>query len=121
MNLLDQLAEANIEEAIERGALDDLPGAGRRLEMDDDSMVPENLRAAYRILKNSGHLPQEVTIYSEIRDVESLIGRMEHGGERASAVKRLSLLRTRLGSERCAGLSLQGDYYQPVMEKLGHG
>jgi hypothetical protein len=120
MNLLDQLAEANIEEAIERGMLDDLPGAGRRLEMDDDSMVPENLRAAYRILKNSGHLPQEATIHSEIRDVESLIGRMEHGGERASAVKRLSLLRTRLGSERCASLSLQDDYYQPVMEKLGH-
>lgn len=120
MNLLDRLAEANIEEAIGQGALDDLPGAGRSLELDDDSMVPENLRAAYRILKNSGHLPREVTIYSEIRDVESLIGRIEHGGERASAVKRLSLLRARLGSERCTTLSLEGEYYQAVMEKLGH-
>lgn len=120
MNLLDELAEAIIEEAIERGALDNLPGAGRPLELEDDSMVPENLRAAYRILKNSGHLPQEVTTYSEIRNVESLIGRMQFGGERASAVKRLSLLRARLGQERCADLSIRADYYQAVMDKLGH-
>lgn len=119
MNLLDQLAEANIEEALERGILDDLPGMGRPLELDDDAMVPENLRAAYRILRNSGHLPQEVTLYSEIRNVESLIGRMEHGGERASAVKRLSLLKAKLGNERCVDLSLQAAYHEAVMDKLG--
>lgn len=119
MYLLDQLAEANLEEAIEQGALDDLPGAGLPLALDDDSMVPENLRAAYRILKNSGHLPQELTLYSEIRDVESLIGRIQDAGERASAAKRLSLLRVRLGSERCGDLALHGDYYDAVVEKLG--
>ena len=119
MNLLDQLAEANIEEAIERGLLDDLRGMGSPLELDDDSMVPDDLRAAYRILRNSGHLPQDVTIYTEIRNVESLIGRMEPGGERAAQVKRLSLLRTKLGNERCVDLSLRADYYEAVMDKLG--
>lgn len=120
MYLLDRLAEASIEEAIEKGALDNLPGAGEPLSLDDDSMVPENLRAAYRILKNSGHLPREVTLYSQIRDVESLIGRIQDAGERASAVKRLSLLRARLGSDRCGHLAGQGDYYHAVAEKLGH-
>lgn len=119
MNLLDQLAEANIQKAIDAGALDGLAGSGRPLELDDDSMVPENLRAAYRVLRNSGYLPQEVAIYSEIRNVESLIGRMEQGRERASAVKRLSLLRARLGHERCLDLSGRGDYYQAVVDKLG--
>lgn len=119
MYLLDQLAEANIAEAIEQGALDNLPGAGEPLVLDDDSMVPEHLRAAYRVLKNSGHLPQEVTAYSEIRDIESLIGRMTDGTERASAAKRLSLLRARLGNDRCGALTLQSDYYQAVAEKLG--
>lgn len=119
MYLLDQIAEGRIEEAIEQGALDDLPGAGQPLVLDDDSMVPEHLRAAYRILKNSGFLPQEVTIHSQIRNVESLIGRLQDGEQRAAAVKRLSLLRARLGSERCGKLALHGTYYPAVAEKLG--
>jgi hypothetical protein len=118
MYLLDQLAEARIEDAIERGLLDDLPGDGKPLELDDDSMVPEHLRAAYRLLKNAGYLPREVAIHAEIRDVESLIGRMQDGEQRAAAVKRLSLLRARLGSERCGNLALQDQYYRAVAEKL---
>lgn len=120
MNLLDRLAEAQLEEAIERGVFDHLPGAGEPLRMDDDSMVPEGLRAAYRILRNSGYLPREVTIYSEIRNAESLIGRMTEGHERAAAVKRLSLLRARLGNDRCGNLGVQSGYYQAVAEKLAH-
>lgn len=119
MLLLDQLAERRIEEAIERGALDDLPGRGEPLELDDDSMVPENLRAAYRILKNAGFLPREVSIHSEIQDVETLIGRIQDGEQRAAAAKRLSLLRARLGSERCGVLALHNEYYHAIAEKLG--
>lgn len=121
MYLLDQIAEGRIEEAIESGAFDNLPGTGEPLALDDDSMVPEQLRTAYRILKNSGHLPQEITVHSEIRDVESLIGRVQEGAQRAVAVKRLSLLRARLGSERCGNLALQDEYYRAVAEKLADG
>lgn len=120
MYLIDQLAEARIEEAIAEGAFDELPGAGQPLALEDDSMVPEHLRAAYRVLKNAGYLPREVAVYSEIRDVESLISRMEQGGERAAAVKRLSLLRARLDGERSGRLSLS-EYYAAVAEKLGGG
>lgn len=119
MYLLDQIAEKRIAEHIEEGGLDDLPGAGRPLMLEDDAMVPAHLRAAYRIMKNSGFLPAEVTLYSEIRDVEALIGRMDTGEERAAAAKRLSLLRARLGSERCSNLAVQGEYYQSVAEKIG--
>lgn len=119
MFLLDRIAESRIAEAIEHGALDDLPGAGAPLALDDDTMVPENLRAGYRILKNSGYLPPEVGIHSEIKDVESLIGRVREGEQRAAAAKRLSLLRARLGSERCGHLALQDEYYRAVAEKLG--
>lgn len=119
MFLLDQIAEKRIEEYIEDGGLEDLPGAGAPLALDDDSMVPEELRAAYRMLKTSGFLPAEVTVHSEIKDVEALIGRMDPGTDRAAAAKRLSLLRARLGNERCGHLAVQGDYYQAVAEKLG--
>ncbi len=54
MLVLELLAEKKIAEAAERGELDDLPGAGRPLELDDDSLVPEDLRMAHRVLKNAG-------------------------------------------------------------------
>jgi len=58
--MLDFLAERRIAEAVSRGELDDLPGAGRPLDLDDDALVPEDLRVANRILKNAGVAPPEV-------------------------------------------------------------
>ena len=60
MDILDQIAEARIQEALRAGELSNLPGAGKPLQLDDDSMIPKELRAAYRILKNSGFLPPEI-------------------------------------------------------------
>lgn len=59
MHLFELLAERKIEEAVSRGELEDLPGAGKPLELDDDPLVPEDLRLAYRILKNAGYVPAE--------------------------------------------------------------
>jgi len=47
MWLIDELAEARIAEARERGAFDDLPGTGRPLPLNDDTLVAEELRAGY--------------------------------------------------------------------------
>jgi len=58
--MLEFIAEQKIAEAIARGELDALPGAGRPLELDDDALIPEELRAANRILKNAGLTPTEV-------------------------------------------------------------
>ena len=38
-------------QAVSRGEFDDLPGAGRPLDLDHDPLVPEDLRLAYRMLK----------------------------------------------------------------------
>lgn len=51
MSLLDQLAEKHILAAQRQGDLDNLAGAGQPLQLDDDSHVPAELRASYRILK----------------------------------------------------------------------
>ena len=59
MFVLDFLAEQKIAEAVSRGELDDLPGAGRPLQLDDDELVPEDMRLAHRILKNGGYTPPE--------------------------------------------------------------
>jgi hypothetical protein len=51
---LELLAERKIAEAAERGELDGLPGAGRPLDLEEDPLVPEEMRMANRVLKNAG-------------------------------------------------------------------
>lgn len=65
MLLLDALAEKRIEEARDAGEFDDLPGAGQPLPEEDWAMVPEEERAAYRLLKNAGYLPPELELHRE--------------------------------------------------------
>ena len=73
--MFDQIAERKIAEAIARGELDELPGAGRPLDLDDDRLVPEDLRMAYRVLKNAGFVPQEI----EGKKLALLKARIEEG------------------------------------------
>ena len=73
MLLIDKLAEQKITEASQRGELDDLPGQGQPLQLDDDAMVPEELRVGMRLLKNAGYLPAELQLRRDIESVESLI------------------------------------------------
>jgi hypothetical protein len=61
MLALEIIAERKIEEAIARGELDELPGAGQPLDLDDvDPLLPEELRMAYRILRNAGMGPDDM-------------------------------------------------------------
>lgn len=89
---VDKLAEQKIAEAIERGELDNLPGAGRPLNLDDDSMVPSDLRAGFRLLRNAGYLPPCLTLRREIDTVESLIVQAHSEEERGNLTRRLRYL-----------------------------
>jgi len=100
VDLLDELAERRILESLARGELDDLPGAGRPLALDDDTLVPPALRVAYRILKNAGYLPPEAGVRREIREVDDLLAIAEHPGVRAEAERRLQTLLRRLDRMR---------------------
>lgn len=119
MRLLDRLAEENIRAAIERGELDDLPGAGRPLRLDDDRFVPEELRAGYRLLKNAGYLPPEVAWRREIANVEQLLARTEPDSvEHARARQRLMVLQTRLGESRLGRLQAAREYQERILQRL---
>ena len=96
MFLIDQLAEQKINEAIERGDLDDLPGAGQPLDLGDDAMVPEELRASYRLLKNAGYLPPDLQLRKEILSVDALLIQARSEEERESLSKRLRYLQMQL-------------------------
>jgi hypothetical protein len=107
MGQFDELVEQRIRTAMAEGHFDGLPGRGRPLALDDDALVPEDLRLAYRVLKNAGYLPEAVQLRSEIGDLERILEKLVDGRERRRANKRLALLRTRLaacGGERPAHL-----------------
>jgi len=107
--MFDLIAERKIAEALARGELDHLPGEGRPLDLDDDALVPEDLRLAYRILKNAGFVPPEVDELNQIGQLEALVQQADCDAEaRAKAIRKLALLRTRIESS----------YYERALTKL---
>ncbi|MDZ7809777.1 MAG: DnaJ family domain-containing protein [Arhodomonas sp.] len=58
MDLMEQIAEQRLQEAEARGELRGLAGEGAPLPLDEDPMMPEELRMAYRILRNANCLPR---------------------------------------------------------------
>ena len=120
MLLVDSLAEEQIQAAIRRGEFDDLAGSGKPLELDDDSSVPDELRVAYRILRNAGCLPPELTLRNEIHQLESLLDQVELAAEQRSVRRRLCLLKTRLAMQGHEGNLLVHEqaYRQKLVDKL---
>lgn len=121
MNLLDQLAEQRIQEALARGEFTDLPGRGQPLELADDRLIAPELRTAFRLLKNAGCLPPELELRKQIRDLQDLLdGAQAQAGMpgHAQAQRRLHWLRLRLAQEgRSQGL-MQSPYLEQVMQRL---
>ena len=119
MHLFDQIVEARIQAAIERGELRDLPGEGKPLQLDDDSAIPETLRAAYRLLKNAGYLPPELQLRKDVREAEQLLHQLPEG-ERCRARARLEWLQLRLaaGGRHPVNLLLEDRYRDRLLEKL---
>ena len=73
MSIFARLAEAKITTGIEAGEFDDLPGAGRPLELEDMSRIPPHMRAGYKLLRNADVLPPEAELRREIYSLGGLI------------------------------------------------
>ncbi|SCX77149.1 DnaJ family domain-containing protein [Thiohalorhabdus denitrificans] len=123
MFLFQRLAEERIQEAMEEGTFDDLPGQGEPLELEDDSMVPQELRTAYRMLKNSGHLPPELAPNQEIKELEDLLEVVEDPAEAGRARARLRVLTERLQLGRGRGTSLKTEqvYKEKLLRRFADG
>lgn len=69
MKILAELAERAIIEAQLRGEFDGLEGQGRPLPDQSDPFMPEALRMVYKVLKNSGYVPEAIQSQREIRSL----------------------------------------------------
>ncbi|WP_018879155.1 DUF1992 domain-containing protein [Thioalkalivibrio sp. ALE9] len=116
MLLNEAQIEAKLADAARRGAFDDLPGAGRPLELDDDRAVPEELRMAYRVLKNAGYVPEAVRIRGEIASAEALLQAADDEASRQHAA-RLLLDRLNQSGEGRAMVSESG-YFRQLCERM---
>lgn len=122
MLIFDLIAERRIAEARAAGAFDDLPGAGRPLDLDEDPLVPQALRMALRLLRNAGVLPPELELRREIGDLRRLLA---DGGDDAALRQghaRLACLQAQLEAIRGGRRPvLDRAYHARVVERLGGG
>jgi hypothetical protein len=120
MDPLALIAEEKIRGAMARGEFDNLPGAGKPLALEDDSMVPGELRVAYKILKNAGCLPPELELRKEIVTLRSLLTAIEEEYEKRRKLKELDgkLLRLNLMRKRPLHLEDFPEYRDRAIEKL---
>ena len=116
----DKIVERKIKEAMERGEFDELPGRGELLRLEDDSHVPEDLRLAYKILKNADCLPPELELKKEIRQMEDMLENVSDEKEKYRLIKRINfqIMKLNMSGKRSALLEDTQIYYKKVIDKL---
>jgi hypothetical protein len=100
MSIFDILAEQRIVDAIRRGELDNLPGAGRPLVFDDELFVSGEQRMINRVLKNAGFTPPEVRLRKELADLREALARQPEDEQRELLQRELNMVLLRLGALR---------------------
>lgn len=118
MDIFNKIAEQRIIEAINQGVFDNLTNKGKPLEMEDMSLVPEDLRMAYKILKNAGMIPPELEDRKEILNLKDLINTIDDDTLRLKKLRELNykLLKYNLQNKR--PLHLDDFYEDKVKERL---
>ncbi len=73
MNHLTKLVEEKIQEAMEKGEFNNLPGRGKPLNLEEDAHIPAELRMVYRMLKRANVPPEEVLMAKNIAGLQAKI------------------------------------------------
>lgn len=117
---LEKIAEKKIREAIERGEFANLPGAGKPLRLEDDSMIPEDLRVAYKILKNAGCIPPELELRREIITLRDLLRSIDGEDGKRDKIRELNykLLKLNIMARRTVDLDEFPEYKDRIYKKM---
>lgn len=120
MDPLEKLIDQRIRDAAAQGLFDGLPGAGKPLELDDLSGVPEELRAGYLLLRNAGVLPEEMELRKHILTLQDLLAACDDEEERGALRDQLrnASIRYELLIERQTRRKLPGAYRAAALGRL---
>jgi len=120
MDIFAKIAEQKICEAIENGEFDNLEGMGRPLDLSDESLIPEDLRMAYKVLKNAGCLPAELEIRKEVMNLRDLISTIDDNQERLKKIRELNFKLLKLNELRKRPINLENfpEYEDKFFKKM---
>lgn len=120
MNILQVIAERKISEAIREGRLKAEGWQGKPLPEEVCPYMPEDLKMAYKILKNAGFVPPEVETRREIERLEEIIAGSTDEQTRLKQMKKLEVLIRKLALMRpeAGNIVLQEEYYRKIVERV---
>ncbi|MBU8910091.1 MAG: DUF1992 domain-containing protein [Desulfobacterales bacterium] len=117
----EALVEERIKKAQKDGTFDNLEGKKKPLNF-EDRHIPQELRLAHKILKNSGFLPPEVELKKKITQAEQLLEKtVVDSPERLKIQKKLNYLFIKLntirGDRPCSPMMVDG-YRDNLIKKI---
>lgn len=120
MDSLARIAERKIAEAMKTQDFTSEKWKNKPLPLDIDRNIPDDLKMAYKILKNSGYLPPEIEDKKEVQRLEELIAATEDEHERLRQMKKLNVLLMKIDAKRTSpsNIQQQDDYYRKVVERI---
>jgi hypothetical protein len=115
-----KIVEERIRKAQKKGEFDNLEGTGEPLNLANDQEVPEELRLAYKILKNADCLPPEIEIKKEIHQTEELLAGMTDTADKYRTMKKLNYLIMKLNTLRNSSIEFEAPqkYSDKLIQKL---
>lgn len=120
MDFFARIAERRIQEAIDNGEFDDLEGKGKPIIFEDETWIPEDLRMAYRFLKNAGCIPPELEVRKEIINMKELINTIDDDKERLKRLRELNFKILKLNLLRKKPFNIEDfpEYEDKIIDKI---
>jgi len=115
----EKIVEERIKKAQRDGLFEKLPGRGQPLPK-EDANIPDDIRMAYKILKNADCIPPELEIKKEIKTTQALLSGMEDTAEKYKILKKLNFLILKLNSMRNAAIDfdIPQQYMDPLADQM---
>ncbi len=116
----ERIVEERIQQAQRQGAFEDLPGSGMPLPADSTPGIPEDLRLAYKILKNAGFVAPEIELKREIRQTEDLLSEVTDVAQRYRILKKINFLIFKFNMMRngCVSFEVPQHYEANLVERI---
>jgi len=116
----EKIVEQRIKEAMEKGEFENLPGKGKPILLEDDSHVPEDLRLAYKLLKNADCLPPELLEKKEILQMEDMLTAIPDEKERYKLIKKINfkIMKLNVMGRKSPLLEEKQIYYKKLIDKI---
>ncbi len=120
MEIFWKIAERRITEAMANGEFDNLENMGKPINIEDDTWIPEDLRIAYKFLKNAGCIPPELEERKEIMNMCALINTIDDDKERLKKIRELNFKLLKVNLNRKKPLTFEDfpEYEAKMIDKF---